>query len=471
MSSPRDTISSANAYYNNQFRLDPGFVQGYAKIHTREMKDTLETKQQRLERHLETQFNLNQQVPSGKIVLIAQVGKYAILAFVMPPFYLFYEGPRWILITIQPFVQVAFEKVGAILLLISTFGIDIWAGLGKKLQVFKKPKDFVKEKFKNFSNALAKRVEVLGQKLHQVFQPVNQAMEKFKSYIPAFQEKKASFVHFLKILPRLLQKKLEGQKDQFKAKFDIFKTFVTKIATQVQIPFIAAQKVLNPVVNTVKSQVSIITKPALNLSTAVFEIAKNAARKIAQQSKVIGNAIAVPFNIALKAIEAPIKTAFKRVEGVIKASASVAKEQVAKLSNVTTAALMPVQRGFVQVKTFAEQSGLSLIQKTKIVLNRLKKMEPVIRRVIKTVWDEGKKHAKKGFAKFKKTAVASTQALVKGVSWGIQKIALIPSKLFTLWKKFQKWIRHITKKTIWALRLTLAWTKVLLRHALARLWN
>ena len=100
MSSPKDTISSANTYYNNQYRFDPGVMQGYQKIHQREMKDTLETKQQRLERHLETQFQLNQQVPGGKIVIIAMVGKYAILALVMPPVYLLYEGPRWILITI-----------------------------------------------------------------------------------------------------------------------------------------------------------------------------------------------------------------------------------------------------------------------------------------------------------------------------------------------------------------------------------
>lgn len=468
MSSPKDTISSANTYYNNQYRFDPGVMQGYQKIHQREMKDTIETKQQRLERHLETQFQLNQQVPGGKVVIIAMVGKYAILALVMPPVYLLYEGPRWILITIQPFVLIAFEKAGAFLLRISTFGVEFFTGLSKKLLFFKKPKDIAKEKIKHLTKAFIGRMSVLSQNVYKIFQPINQVAEQWKRFVPAFRLKRAELVHFMKILPRILMRKIEENKERVQNKA---KELWARLA-QVQIPFIAVKKVLNPVLHLFKNQSAKIIKPVLNAATWVLVTSKNTLQRLFEYSKTVAALIAMPLNLAIKTVEAPLKKAVTRIESGLKMVLNTQKELLVKLANVTTVTtIIPMQKGFIQIKTLSEQAGLSLIQKAKVVLNRLKKLQPIVARVIKTLWDEGKKHSKNGYAKFKKIAVSSTRKLAKGFVWGMKKLENIPSLLYAFCKKIKKWIVKLAKRSVRALRVTLAWTKIILRYSLAHLWD
>lgn len=475
-----DTITSASSYYNNQFRNDPGYVHGYAKIHKSEPKDTIETKQQRLERHLEAQLHLNQQVSGGKIVLFAQVGKYAILALVMPPVYLFYEGPRWILITIQPFIEIAFEKTGVFLLIISTFAIDFWAGLGKKLQFFKKPKDLIKEKIKVVTQAIVNKMAVLGQKLYKIFQPLNQVVTKWKSFVPAFREKRTEFVHFMKILPRLLQKKIEEKKEGFKTGVKEKAANVIAVLAQVQIPFIAVKKVLEPVIKILQNQMAKIINPAVKTvfksAKLVFTTSKNAVRRLIVHSKMVVNtiagAIAVPFTLVLKVAEAPIKKAVIHIASVLKRTLNSQKELLLKLAKVTTdAAVIPMQKGFTQINTIALQAGLNLIQKINVVLVRLKKLQPIAKRLIKTIWEEGKKYSKKGFAKFKKLALSSTRVIANAISFCLEKLKMIPSKLYAFFKKIKKWIVKFANRTVWALRVALAWTKVILRYSVAHLWD
>lgn len=467
-----DTISSASSYYNNQYRNDPGFVRGYAKIHKRELKDTIETKQQRLERHLETQFYLNKQAPGGKVVLFAQVGKYAILAFVMPPVYLFYEGPRWILITIQPFFFIAFEKAGAFLLLISTFGIDFWVGLRKKLQFFKKPKDLFKEKIGLLSQALLKQMAVLGQKIYQVFQPLNKVVEKWKKLAPRFQEKKASFIHFLKILPRLLKKKLEDKKDNFKAVLKEKCAVLLNLLAKVQIPFVLAKKLLNPYVSLMQKQVAKVIKPSLKVATAAFMSSQNYVKKLFEKTGSIYSAsvslIAPPIRLAVKAVKVPFKASVKRVGGLLRSSAKSQKELLVKFGNaVTVTAVIPMLNGIVQIKAISIQVGLNLIQKAQSVYKRLKQIQPIINRVVKTLWGEGKK----GFGKFKSVLTSSAHAVAKVIFFCIEKLEKVPSKLYVIWKRLQKWIVRLAKRFVWALRVGLAWTKVILRYSLAHLWD
>lgn len=471
MSSPRDTISSANSYYNNQYRVDPGFVRGCREIEKRQVKDTLETKQQRLERQLETRFNLNQQVPSGKIVLFVQVGKYAILAFVMPPFYLFYEGPRWVLITIQPLFLVVFEKAGAILLLISTFAMDFWAGVGKRLQFFKKPKDILKNKFKTLAQVLLKRIVVLGRKIDQVFQPITRTLQKMQHYLVKVQEKRASFILSLKIFPRLMQKKFKEKKDIYKQTLKEKTAALLVALKQVQIPFIALQKVLNPVAIFAKNQFVNVVNPILKVTSTCLSTSKAIVNKLINQSKDLGNMLSVPFNHVVKAVEIPLKNAIKHAERIVSTLRKKVSIQAEALVNmvqtVTVAAITPMQKTFVQIGEFSKGTGLNLIQKGKLIFERLKRMQPIVKRVIEALRDGGKK----GFTKFKQISDSSMRSIKKVLVFCFEKCEKLPAGLSAFWKKLKKWLARLSKRIVWVLRLTLAWTKIILRYSLSHLWD
>ena len=470
MSSPKDTISSANSYYNNQYRIDPGFVRGCRALQKREVKDTLETKQQRLERHLETKFNLNQQVPSGKVVLFAQVGKYAILAFVMPPFYLFYEGPRWILVTVQPLFLIAFEKAGAVLLIISTFGVNFWARIGKKLRFFKKTKDVIKNKVSSLSQFFLNKIGVLGQKLYHGFQPVNQAIKKLKERLANLKEKRASFVHFFKTLPHVLRKKIETRKDAFKQALKEKIAVLMNSLKQVQIPFIALEKALNPVISFAKRQLENVINPILRISSTALTASKHTVEKVLNQARAFKEMLMVLLRPVLKAIEVSLKNSIKHVEKILSRLKKVSADQLKVLVNFLKAgvtAMVPMQNGIIQIGEFTKTAGLNLLQKGGLVFDRLKKMQPVIKRVIQTLFGEGKK----GFTKFKQVVKSFLTTVKKVLFLSLKKCEKLPSKLAAFWKKIQKWIVNLVKRIIWALRVAYAWSKIILRYSLAHLWD
>lgn len=456
----KDTISSGKAYYDNQYRNDPGVIKGYAKI--REIGaskvDTIETSQQRLERDLQGQLYNH-----GTILLMAEVGRYTILALVLPPYYLFFEGPKWVLIHLQPYMQLTLEKMGEFLLMIVTFSFDLWAGLGKKLQFFKRPKNYLKNKIELAQQFAHQWKEKITLKLAQILKPVIRWGEKLQNLLKTYREKKQEAVLRFKTFPLWLKKTFSQKSTHLKAIImEKCRSFAKKLTSQIS-------KIINPVASLVSGMLLKATTPIVQVAKTSAKVIQYAILAIVPPLQLwVQENLANPIKQAYKAVIAPLEIVknkikegvdFIRNEMVLKAHAVTKQAQ-----NLALAAIVPLQR-------MAKEGSLSLVKKMQEVMNRIKGIKPPIKRMFKLLFDQGKKHGKNAFAKLQKAAIFAFKKGKVCLNLALKQIRKIPSLFARVWKHLRKGLVHIAKRIIWAARLLLAWTKVLLRYSVSNLWN
>lgn len=99
----RDSVSKCDYSnpYGDKFALHKGSAASH--VSTSFTKDVLEISEDKLKKeamaHLDSAAN---RVPSGLYVVICRVGKYTFLALTLPPYFLFYMIPKWMLTTAIP---------------------------------------------------------------------------------------------------------------------------------------------------------------------------------------------------------------------------------------------------------------------------------------------------------------------------------------------------------------------------------
>lgn len=101
----KDSVGSSNYYYTNPYREDFDYRRAeQARTVKNRAVDSLETTQQRVERELlEKLMAKKGQMALGSIALLQQLGKFAFLALMLPPYIMFFGMPK-----------LAFKKVHSI---------------------------------------------------------------------------------------------------------------------------------------------------------------------------------------------------------------------------------------------------------------------------------------------------------------------------------------------------------------------
>lgn len=293
----KDTISSSHSHYNNQFRMDPGITKGYSIQRQARSIDSIETKQARIERQLQNQFHQNRQLPKGVILVAVQISRYVVLALVIPPYYILYEGPKWMILQMEPFFSAAFEKGAESFFLISTLAVDFWAGLGKIVQgIFKKPKKLIGQMQKTGEKAIKSFAAQFTEAFKRQWNPISKFFEKGGKIL---KECNAFLKKVLQQLPSFsfkFQNPMKGKLDWVKEirfpKFQKpdFRLYFEKAAKKfVKKAAVLAQKVKAPLAG-IDQKVSVFIENKVVLPlTKAFKIAVKPVELVINRSKRIIN--------------------------------------------------------------------------------------------------------------------------------------------------------------------------------------
>lgn len=469
MSFRKDTISSSAAYYDNQFRFDHAVQKGNQKIQQAKFLDTQESKQHQIDRHILTQFK-NGIPPNSKFVLVAQVGKYIILAVILPPYYLVYQGPKYLLIQLEPVLELTSEKISQLLLFFSTLGVDLWAGLGKKMQ---KPKNLIKKNVESLKKAFERLQVKLTLRIKEVFRPFNILLHRIHNYTNTFKDKYSRALTWVRsfaiTLPLKVKSALPNLKNALVNKWkaiipEVIKPFkrlgemsakMSRKVAEVITPFAAfmgAQiiKALKPIKHVTKSATSQVKKMLNQVGVTTSHLVQIS---IVEPVKSLYQAAMKPLNA--------IKEVTKAVSNVVLERAQVATKA---LQNVATLALSPIQVASKAVFRFGKGAVGRVAEKLKV-------FGPAIKRVIKTLWDQGKRHGSKGYAALKSVVNKVIKTTAISLIWTFEKVKRAPFKILAFLKKVKTWIIHHYRKAVFAGRIVLAWTKILVRYSLQQLWS
>lgn len=471
----KDSISSGDSHYNNPYSNDPGIMRGYSvrRAVIYRSADTLETQQQRLERQVETRFLQNQQIPSGKIVIIAQVGKYAVLAFVLPPYYLLYEGPKWIFIQIEPLLWLAIEKSGDLLLMLSTFAIDFWAGIGKKLQFYQKPKKILKERLLGFQQ----RIALGGQRFLAAWNKRLLPLKNFIAYIQGLsikaQKEKSALVERLRKFPRQLQILLQEKRPRIEkylqekavlAQEKLMTSFreIGQRMTKISWPFISFAKKLVSRASTPLSRAAHYTFKILSaFASQLNRVAKETINPLFKKNR---ERLLRPLEkaknvVKLRAISAYAQ-AEKRIQPIFKA-----------IQTVAIAGMLPIQRSCTLLQVMAGKGAWRFMEKVQSAAAALKRFQTAANRLFIFVFDEGKRQAKKGYEKIQKSVDALLKKMAAAWILAVDKLSNFPDLMAKFLHKLIAVLLKAFRRTVWTCRLIWAWTKVLVRYSLNQIWS
>ena len=471
MSFGKDTISSSEVYYNNKFRFDHGARIGQQRIAHAKFLDTLETRQQKIDRHIYNQFKNNHDIPPhSKFVYIAQVGKYLILAVILPPYYMLYQGPKYVIIQLEPVWMLTVEKMGQVLMLLMNFGIDFWTGLGKKIQ---KPKNLIKKNIQTLNKALESLQVRMVLRLKEVFQPFKVLVHRIHNYTNTFIE------NYLRVLTWVRNFSITIPQKVKLALPNLKKVFVNKIKNgmaYVVMPF----KRMAHLISTLSTKVgevfipfiSFISRQWVTISKPIKQQAKNIMIQIKKIGKQTSQAARGALQLSIiKPVKAIYKAIIKPINAIKKVSetflhAAVQKTQVLlKVAQSTMLlTLLPLQLVSKTAYQWSKGAKRDAIEKLKI-------FGPAIKRVLKSFWNQGKRRGSQGYIALKKMAKEVSKVVEASFMWVFNKIKQIPSKLIIFFRNLISWIIHNYRRAVFAGRIILAWTKVLVRYSLHHLWS
>lgn len=463
----KDTISSGSSYYNNHFRMDHDIVKGYSKIKAANYAakiDTIQTSQQKLEKALQSQLQSH-----SVILFVATVGRYMVLALVLPPYYLCFEGPRWVLINLQPWMEAGFEKAEEVLLLMVTFTVDLWANFAKKMafQLIKKPKKYIKQKFEVLQETLRPIKVKIAARFEKVLKPITKGLERFQNFIKAARESREKGAVRLKQLPVVLKQQLSHFSKKRAEVFKFFKENIQWIQwpRMPEIPYpiaLTAQVISKGIEKSVHTCLQVIRK-GLQVTKQVIKSVAIPARAWVK-SKII-HPIIESFRLAivpLEKIQIKIKETFKPIQKqVVMSIQAAAKAAQAYMS----LALLPLQKlnpGF---------RSLNLIQKAKEVFSRIKQVQPPIKRLLKFIFDQGKKYGNQAFLAFQKQLKKALNVAETCLNWCAKQVMRLPPLFAKLWNYLKQAALKMANKALASLRVVVGWTRVVLRYSVANLWD
>lgn len=462
--------SSANAY-NNPYRQDRDSARGYAALHTFSVgqRDTIETQQQRLERHIVQKFTENHfRIPAGKLVAVVQVGRYLILAIVLPPYIFLYGAPKWLLAKLSPLIMQLLsqgnEQFQTLMLRISAWTKDVFGNILHRIQERLKKRVEKRKKirtgdnlFQQLGKDLKKRFDhvkqpfiVLGQQIAKLHETTKNALKNIKqnvqNHVTNIKDNGIEIaLQLAKSVQNYSKQTLEKSIVFLKPKIDTAQKVLAKIAKVVDR---AVEKTAKPIIagfSAVQAAIPVIVIPVWAfLQQRIFEPAKDGAKVVVKPLEVFKGAVIASATWAKERIVSGV--------GVLMNFGAVAAQRAQQLARA-------VLKGF-------DQFQKSFIEKARIVARALKYGFEPVKEYAKKLIERSKEKARQHYRRWKEAGKEMLKKAKKGTIFIAQKAKRLPGMFYRVLKKLFSHLYHGIKKTLFGIRLVLTWIKILVRYSL-----
>lgn len=466
-----DTISSGTSYYSNTYRQDHDFRQAERVILDRVRRlDSIQSDQHRLENDLQKQFQNKLRLPPSSIVFVVGVGRFIVLAILMPPYYAMYAAPRWLFLQLKPFILEGMEKGEDLLKMIQSF---IILQLNHLFQlVIEKPSGFLQNLFKKFDRPKRQKVEKEPNRLMEktavffktatlhLLQPIKYLKTKVqefkKNLILQTEHLYPALKKFLKEkgtnFQNVVQKKLENIKTLLAPHFQRLNTGTNRL---VNFAIRKVQKGFEKALAPIKIAYRFLQKTMLE---HLIPPLKNYLRGIIEEK------IKAPFKKAISTVMAPLKHIAKFTSTQLE----TLKEHAAmQLQTFLKAASIPmglfVNSSAKVLSSFSSNIKLST-SSFRHYLASVKRVCNTVGRGMQQLTDKAKSYLKEKMGDLKEWGDKKKKALKKLAAIAITKIKQIYKGLWDRLKRLFLKIREIFTKFCRSLRIAFIWVKILVRY-------
>jgi hypothetical protein len=292
-------------------------------------KDVLEISEDKIKKeamiHIDSAAS---RIPSGLYVVVSRVGKYTFLALAIPPYFVLYMMPRWLLMTAIPEgLKAAFQPMIRLLKMIQqAMKVTVHAVWHPVIHFFhrmavkiKQIRQKLKGFTKRFSAATAKKVGVMFGPIRAAFNRLVAVLAQLKAFSPLSQ---------IKQWGRAIAQGMAS----------LFQGFSTGFTTRLQ-------KAMRKATNGRKW---ILSKggPILARLTAVFQSSSEIANRMLAW---IGERISVSFRVIVnlkhfKKIKITVQSILQSCKGVLNKLAKSMRRQMIKLKNKVIDLAKPYKR-------------------------------------------------------------------------------------------------------------------------------
>lgn len=492
-----DTIGRCNLYsnpYDTRLQSHPVLIKRRAENYV-ESKDVLETSQVNLEREIflkltTSKFNLS----AGRLVALAQIGKYAFLVIMLPAYILCYGLPKWLLtegvLQIFHFTKRVGQRLKDRGFAVAHKFVAAMQSLGKAitspiLNFIQTRIEHTREMFANFKQKFLNayhRMTYPARVFHQsVIKPIHQALTRGVSAIRAIyhkveqiQERLKELIgrlrHTLIYLPdridkkisELLQKVKEGMQTiqrNLLQPFQSLKPIFAKIMETYQNLIEKGQRIkgkvlhhgfyrpYNAVKNVVQSareKVAKVTEPITRWSSEKIDDIRRSLEKGKEWVEHVKEKMREKAKDTWKTITDSVDRTLK---AAAKAATAVAQEIVQVLPQPVISFFTPIVLAVSAVVGIPGKFNRSRRGVTK----KIKKLKEKIR---------------KGYRKLSRLVVRALTLLGQGYRWLQPKIKAVPKKTIAILKKILINTISAIRATFFLLRLMLAWLRVLFRFGM-----
>jgi hypothetical protein len=474
----QDSISSGTNYYSNPYREDPGFrkAQRVAVDGARRV-DSILSERQRIEQDLQNQFQNNLRLPPGSLLLAFEVGRYIVLAIIMPPYYLLFEAPKWCFEQIKPFLFAGMEKGADLLKQIQSSMVlnlkklyqltvkkpsKIIQNLIKKLA---KPKSVsqLQDRFTNLPTTILKvALKPLQFLTHRLGEGLTHLRFKERAFRQnfAFQTK-----HFYPHVKKWTKEKWLQFQNTFQAKLAKIKSTLAPYAQKLDG---AVSRAVNATVR--KTREGFHSAVAVPLKAVYQFVQKTALQNLwvplqTAVRETVQNKLKTPIKKALSAIKAPLKKVAKYTTARLE---SIKVQAVAHLQTIVKAASIPI--GFLFNLSLKIIPALQRNLKPFVIPLRhfapsFKRLGNTLKRGVQRVIDKAGEYLKGKMADLKKWGNKGKEAVKNGAVLVIKKIKQIPENLFQKLRKVIFWLKEMLAKFFKSLKIAFIWVKILVRYS------
>lgn len=460
-----DSIGRGENYYNNPYRFEPGASKGFSSLEARRKHPEVKlSSQDRLESHLLAEFKNNRyHAPKGAVVLVAEVGRYMILAVVLPPYYLFFALPRMLIFELFPLFTFMKDKgeeaLETLYLKISAWTLDIYRAFEKRLSKAKKKLLKTTESLRFPENPFKGAKETLK----KVFLEFNRGAEAFKKAAEAIQSKGINLVEALhqKIQETLSQSKVAIQKMQgsVQENMAVFSESIKNL-------FEKRGNVLSEQMSKIVSPLPLIIAPISSTLKAALLIPissiEKGVKKIQEGIKVVQRRTAKVLERTSEKVAPAFESVAKAVSSSILSIRNFAATSAKTVQEVASRHIQAAQFRIVGLMTPLFQRTKEVFSVTRHSINGLKASLQII---FKRAFEAAKEGSEKGF---KKAVIFLSKSLEKGEIL-IRKVSQAAFSFFRFFLSLlKKWVSRLlngAKKIFRIIRLTFTWTKILVLYS------
>lgn len=471
----QDRVESCSDVYQNPYRQDRDSARAYhvLQVQRNHSTDTLETKQQQLERNLLNQFQRNQfRLPLGKLIIIGQIGQFLILAITLPTYMFFYGAPKWLLEQSLPrlsrLVDREGERLEKFIMITSEWSSSLFkAGIARIQLLFKsKPKKpRAMKEGDNLFRLLAKDVGARLIECKKAFQAISkQFTVAVEVLVPIIGDiLKSMQVAIASAYERLQQMILKRLNEAYLLAAEQLQRSLKNAQIHFKKPLDTLKRGLKTFSETISKRLESMGERFLHFIKQVQDIS---LRIYFPLSRIVKAAVVVPgqsmANGLVKRVEETVKVVLKGWQWV---------------QGVVHAGLMGIARSTRPLLEGAERLATQL---TIQLMSYYKKVARQLHRFIGNIyrlgqvfgsrwnkfWDRRHQKFNHHFEQAKKQVKKWIGTAGRAYRRLKMEMKLLPSRLHRGLIMFIMWAYQMLKKMLWNLRVGLTWVKIIMGHSL-----